>query len=71
MGRQKIELLRSIWHDGHMQPIGSVIETECEHANFLVEREKAVLVAERAIKDQKKKKKASTIEKKHASAVKK
>lgn len=71
MGRQKIELLRSIWHDGHMQPIGSVIETECEHADFLVEREKAILVAERAIKDQKKKKKTSNVEKKQTLAVKK
>lgn len=43
---QKLELRRSVWHDGQFQPIGSIIEAECARAEFLIEREKAVRVIE-------------------------
>jgi len=56
---QKLELKRSIWHDGRYQPIGSIIETDSIFfAELLIGYGKAQRVVEK-----------SKVKKKNANAV--
>ncbi len=56
---QKLELKRSVWHDGRYQPIGSIIETDSTFfAELLIGYGKAQRIIEK-----------SKVKKKNANAV--